>query len=98
VELIHETDEAGKRAIEARGFGLSHLPDLCGRSSFSSDRAGTMSSRGKGWLVIVTMPDDEAEPYRYRHVDGELDRTHLSIPWEVVNRHEPFRFERVSVS
>jgi hypothetical protein len=96
VELFHETDEDGKRGIEGDGFALSLHPDLSGRASLSSRRSETMSSRGKGWLVVVTMCDDVAEPYRDQHVDGELDRTHFSLPFDVVNACRPFRFERTS--
>jgi len=48
----------------------------------------------RGWWVIVDMPEEVAKRYRHRLDAGEWYDDNYLVPWTVVNRYEPFRFER----
>lgn len=96
MELFHATDETGLQGIRAGGFRISHVGDSA--AWFADTREGAATGRaGRSWLVIVDLPEDEAEKYRYRFEDGEAYLGNLCIPFEVVNAVAPFRFERAQL-
>lgn len=52
----------------------------------------------RGWWVIVDMPEEVAEQYRHRFDPVELYDDNDPVPWTVVNRYEPSRYERADQS
>jgi hypothetical protein len=56
----------------------------------------TLAGQQPEWLVVVELPDEVAEQYRYRFEDGTPYFGNYCIPWEVVNEYRAtFRFDRV---
>jgi hypothetical protein len=96
MQLYHATDDAGAQGIRAEGFRVSHVRDSAGCAWFADTREGAATGRaGRDWLVILELPADEAEKYRYRFEDGEAYLGNFCIPFDVVNGGGPFQFERV---
>jgi hypothetical protein len=96
VELYHATDEAGVLGIMKHGFVVSHLQDSQGSAWLCSTTESTITgSVGHEWIVIVDMPSEVAEKYRYRFDDGTPYLDNYLVPWEVVNAYRPFRYERL---
>jgi hypothetical protein len=83
--------------IKARGFGVSHLADSPGRSWFAHEQDGCgRLATGEGWLVVIDVPREIAEKYRYRFEDGSCYLGNYCIPSEVVNEYRStFRFVRL---
>ena len=95
MELLHFTTDEGKLGIEAQGFARSLSADSEGCSWLSPSRDAKAWGRGDDWLVIVEMPAEVAEEYVYRFPeDGAPFRDSFLIPFDVLNAHQPFRFER----
>jgi hypothetical protein len=44
--------------------------------------------------VIADVPDEIAEQYRHYFEDGTPYLDNYLVPFDVINRHRPFRFER----
>jgi hypothetical protein len=96
VELFHVTDETGVRGICTNGFAVSHVGDSKCCSWFSSNRSSgaETASKSSKYVVIVDLPDEVAERYQALHQDGTPYLDNFLIPWDVVNAHQPFRFEQ----
>ena len=96
VFLFHGTDDEGVQGIQADGFKVSHVRDSAGRAWFADTPEGaTTGSADRRWLVIVDLPADIAEIYRYRFDDGEPYLGNFCVPFDVVNAAAPFRFEKL---
>ena len=99
VILYHSTREAGKVGIQAEGFRLSHIEDHPLASWFCAHQDPVIGG-GPGWWVLVDVPDAVAEAYQFNAFHFVpcgftlSDVEFFLIPWDIVNRYQPFRFER----
>jgi hypothetical protein len=94
VLLFHVTDTPGRNGIDAVGFAISYTADTPGEAWLTDNRdaltaASANATKAQEWWVVVDLPDDVAEAYRW--VDDLF-----SIPFEVVNRYRPFTFAAFS--
>lgn len=93
VLLFHGTDDAGAEGIRLHGFAVSHVGDSQGRSWLTrdpswSDTAGTTVTM----FVLVEMPDEVANEYRYHFGPNDPHPQDHLVPFEVLNRYRPFTF------
>lgn len=89
MRLYHATDADGVAGIRRTGFAKSHLRDSQESSWFSANPTEAVAlSRGGGWFVVVDLPTEVAEPYRYSFEDGQGYLDTFLVPWAVVNEYE----------
>lgn len=91
LRLFHVTDRAAADGIMREGFARSDLKDseqLTWLADKIDDAMAT--SKAKGVVVIVELPDEIAAQHRYGFKDGTSYFGNYCVPWEVLNAHRPF--------
>lgn len=89
MHIFHSTDDAGREAIERKGFAVTFQGDHSGDSWFALFRDRQVTASRKGWWVVVEMPE---EVVRAHHEPP--DPYKVRIPFSVVNQYGPFAYER----
>jgi hypothetical protein len=97
VKLFHLADQESRAAIERDGFsadgGVASRADRHQLLGHSPGRRVEMDVyAGRGWLVVVEMPEDVARAYLWT---AEPDANLYEIPADVLNAYAPFTYVEV---
>lgn len=95
MRLYHQTDRSSAESIMTIGFSGSAIGDSVGHNWLSSSISDTQLGVGRGWVVVVELPTEEAERYRHYFDDGRPYFSNYKVPVEVLNAHRPFAMCRI---
>lgn len=90
MKLFHSTTAQAADAILVSGFAVSHVKDSVGHAWLCSSVESTQTGRDPEVLVVVEIPAEVAECYRYRFDDGSPYLDNYLTPFKVVNSYMPF--------